>query len=49
MKINNETGMTTNGNVSSARETVNNNVSKYSFLGNAKRNSWNGKRSYRSI
>lgn len=49
MKINNEIGMTTNGNVNSVRETVNNNISKYSLLGNTKRTSWNSKRSYRSI
>ena len=38
-----------NGNVSSSRDTVNNNVSRLKMLGNSKRISWNAKRSFRSI
>lgn len=38
-----------NGNVSTIRETVNNNISRYEYLGQAKRFSWSAKRSYRSI
>ena len=47
MKVNNEMSVA-NGNVNSARETVNNNVSKYKYLGQAKRLSWGLKRSFRS-
>ena len=38
-----------NGNINSARESVNNNISKFGMLGKSKRFSWNGKRSFRSI
>jgi hypothetical protein len=46
MKINNET-TASNGNVNTSRETVNNNISKLSYMGSGKRLAWNAKRSYR--
>jgi hypothetical protein len=48
MKVNNETSIS-NGNVNSSRATVNNNASRMTYLGSAKRFSWNAKRSYRAI
>lgn len=48
MKVNNEVSMC-NGNVNSSRTTVNNNASRMTYLGSAKRFSWNAKRSYRAI
>ena len=48
MKINNETTFS-NGNVNASREAVNNNISKLSYLGRAKRFAWTAKRSFRSI
>ncbi len=47
MKVNNESSIS-NGNVNSSREVVNTNISRYGMLGNAKRFSWDAKRSYRS-
>jgi hypothetical protein len=41
----------TNGNsaLNNSRESVNNNTSKYKYLGNTKTKVWDLKRSYRSI
>lgn len=48
MTKNNETTIP-NGNVNASRETVNNNVSRYRYLGRAMRHSLNAKRNYRTI
>lgn len=48
MRVNNEITLS-NGNVNVSRDVVNNNITKYAILGQAKRFAWDSKRSFRSI
>lgn len=46
MKTTNEP---TNGNANATRDILNNNVARLKFLGQAKRLTWNSKRSFRAV